>query len=74
MIIFTLNNNQTRTLNSEKFRRLQIDNITPYFERDIQDQLLRENPVRVIDRLVRKQVKFLSEHSGKPESSRRRRL
>jgi len=60
--------------NPEKFRKLLLDNITPYFDWVIHDQLLKENHARVIDRLVRRQVKFLSEHSGKPESSRTRRL
>ena len=58
--------------NPEKFSKLLLDNITPYFDWDIYDQLLKQNPSNVIDRLVRKKVKFLSEHSGKPKSRRRR--
>ena len=60
--------------NPEKFRKLLLDNIIPYFDRDVHNQLLKENPARVIDGLVRKRIKFLSGHSGKPKSSRRRRL
>jgi hypothetical protein len=60
--------------NPQKFKKLLVDNINPYFDLDIHDQLLEQNPARVIDRLVRKKVKSLFEHSGKPESkpSRRR--
>lgn len=53
--------------NPEKFRKLLLDNITPYFDLDIHKELLQQNPARSIDQTVRKKVKFLSEHSCKPK-------
>ena len=56
--------------NPQKFKNLLLDHITPYFDLDIHEQLLEENSARLVDQMVRKRVKFLSEHSSKPEPSR----
>lgn len=58
--------------NPQKFKKLLLDHITPYFDLDIHRQLLQQNPARLIDQMVRKKVKFLSEHSSKPKPSRDR--
>ena len=59
--------------NPEKFRNLLLDNIIPYFDLDILEQLLEQNPARLVDQMVRKKVKFVSEHSSKPKCSKDRR-
>jgi hypothetical protein len=58
--------------NPQKFKKLLLDHITPYFDLDIHKELLQQNPVRLVDQMVRKKVKFLSEHSGKPSRWNRR--
>lgn len=57
--------------NSEKFKKLLLDNITPHFDLDVHKQLLKQNSASLIDQMVRKKVKFLDERSGKPKPSRR---
>jgi hypothetical protein len=56
--------------NPQKFKKLLLDHITPYFDLDIHKELLQQNPVKLVDQMVRKKVKFISEHSSKPKHSR----
>jgi hypothetical protein len=58
--------------NPQKFKKLLLDHINPYFDLDIHEQLLEQNPARLVDQMVRKKVKFLSEHSSKPKRSMER--
>jgi hypothetical protein len=59
--------------NPRKFNKLLHDNINPYFDTDVHQQLLEQNPARLVDQMVRRKVKFVDErsrkHSGKPEHS-----
>lgn len=47
--------------NPEKFKKLLLDHIQPFFDQDTQKRLLRQNPVRTVDALVRTRIKFLSQ-------------
>jgi hypothetical protein len=51
--------------NAQKFKRLLLENIIPHFDEDIHEKLLEQNPAKLIDRLIRKKIKFLPEHSSK---------
>jgi hypothetical protein len=47
--------------NSEKFKKLLLDHVNPFFNYDIYKRLLQQNPVRIVDALVRTKIKFLTQ-------------
>jgi hypothetical protein len=47
--------------NPEKFKKLLLDHIQPFFNEDIHKHLLRQNPARTIDALVHTKIRFLSQ-------------
>jgi hypothetical protein len=46
-------------VNQEKFKQLLLDHITPYFREDIHRQLLEKYPVKDINKMISKKVRFL---------------